>query len=74
MRIGKSYEQFLREIEAFLLTGRTGPSLLASLALDSASWEEKLAEMSRLIAQVRPLGETEGGRPFLSTGLESSWA
>ncbi len=58
VRIGTGPEEFLGQIEDLLAQGRRGPSLSVSRALDSESWDSKVAELSRLIAKVTPRATT----------------
>ena len=75
VRIGESYEHFLKQIEVLLLEGRGGPNLSVSRAMDSESWDGKVAELSQIIAvvkQLAPLGPRDEANPRLLPSLEES--
>jgi glycosyltransferase involved in cell wall biosynthesis len=72
VRIAESHEHFLEQIEALLAEGKRGPSLSISRAMDSDSWEGKVAQLSRLIAEVKPLAAGAAHDPCRLPGLEES--
>jgi glycosyltransferase involved in cell wall biosynthesis len=50
LRLGQSPADFLAQIDALLAAGRCGPQLSISRTMDSESWDEKVEELSRIIA------------------------
>ena len=73
VRIGESYQQFLEQIEALLAEGSSGPTLAVSQAMDSESWEGKVAEMCQLITRVKPLMVKERVPLHSPPGFQESW-
>jgi glycosyltransferase involved in cell wall biosynthesis len=53
LRTAQTPEEFLEQIEAFLNEGRLGPNLEVSRLMEPESWDEKVEELSRIIAGVR---------------------
>jgi glycosyltransferase involved in cell wall biosynthesis len=49
LRVGRSREAFLHEIQQIIDSGKTGPHLPISLQMDSESWDAKVEEMCRLL-------------------------
>ncbi len=72
VRIGDNRENFLRQIEAILAGGQTGPHLSISRAMDSESWESRVAEMSRLVMMLKQNEIQRTPRSLLQTGLNES--
>jgi glycosyltransferase involved in cell wall biosynthesis len=59
LRTAQTQQDFLDQIEAFLNEGRRGPNLEVSCLMERESWDEKVEELSRIIAGVRG-GESRG--------------
>lgn len=53
VRIGRSHANFLAHIEKLVAEGLTGPRLAVSRTMDGESWEQKVEEMSEIIAGSR---------------------
>jgi len=49
LRVARSREAFLHEIQQIIDSGKTGPHLPTSLQMDSESWDAKVEEMCRLL-------------------------
>jgi len=49
LRVARSREAFLHEIQQIIDSGKTGPHLPISLQMDSESWDAKVEEMCRLL-------------------------
>ncbi|HVR28436.1 MAG TPA: glycosyltransferase [Thermoanaerobaculia bacterium] len=49
VRIARSREEFVREIDRVLARGDTGPSLARSHAMDGETWDHKVEELSRVV-------------------------
>ncbi|MBI3895004.1 MAG: glycosyltransferase [Acidobacteria bacterium] len=73
VRIGEGHQHFLEQIEALLGEGRGGPHLAVSQAMDSESWEEKVAEMCRVIIQAKPMSAREQAPSHSSPSFQESW-
>jgi glycosyltransferase involved in cell wall biosynthesis len=58
VRIGRDPEGFLAELDAVFADGARGPREEISRAMDTESWDHKVAKMTRLVA---PLLEEPGG-------------
>jgi glycosyltransferase involved in cell wall biosynthesis len=54
VRIGRTPQEFLLQIDDLLARGQRGPSMAISRAMDNESWDSKVAELSRLVATVMP--------------------
>jgi glycosyltransferase involved in cell wall biosynthesis len=52
VRIGRSDEEFQSALDEIVNGGRTGPQLGTSLAMDHESWDEKVAELSRIVERL----------------------
>jgi glycosyltransferase involved in cell wall biosynthesis len=52
VRIAHDDASYLRAIEEILASGKTGPQLETSLAMDRESWDEKVAEMSHIVERI----------------------
>jgi glycosyltransferase involved in cell wall biosynthesis len=50
--IAKHDAEYLELIEKILASGRTGPQLETSLAMDRESWDEKVEELSRIVERI----------------------
>jgi hypothetical protein len=50
--IARDEAEYLRTIEEILGSGKTGPQLEISLAMDRESWDEKVEEMSRIVERI----------------------
>lgn len=59
VRIGQTHERFLEEIEALLAEGKCGPQFCVSEAMNDETWDAKVAEISRIIRQRKPLPPRE---------------
>jgi len=68
LRTARTPEEFLDQIEAYLNAGRRGPNLEVSRLMDAESWDEKVEELSRIIADVRADGRRHGST------LNAVWA
>ena len=51
VNMARTSDEYLEHIERLLATGRTGPDLAVSRAMDKESWDHKIDELSDLIAQ-----------------------
>ncbi len=67
LRTARTQEEFLQQIEAFLNEGRRGPNIEVSRLMEPESWDEKVEELSRIIATVRAGGSH-------STASNAGWA
>ena len=67
LRTARTQEEFLQQIEAFLNEGRRGPNIEVSRLMEPESWDEKVEELSRIIARVRAGGSH-------STASNAGWA
>lgn len=74
VRVGRSPEGFLAELDAVLEGGAARPRAEVSAAMETESWDHKVEEMTRLVAPL--LEEPEGDRPETPgaawTGLEEA--
>lgn len=52
VRIGRDREGFLRAIQAILDSGQTGPQLAISRQMDTESWDQRVEELSGIVAGV----------------------
>jgi glycosyltransferase involved in cell wall biosynthesis len=52
VRIGRTDEEFLGALDQIVQSGRTGPQRGISLAMDHESWDEKVAELSRIVERL----------------------
>ena len=52
VRVGRTDEEFQSAIEQIVHGGRTGPQLSTSLAMNHESWDEKVAELSRIVERL----------------------
>jgi len=68
LRTARTQEEFLHQIEAFLNEGRRGPDIEVSRLMEPESWDEKVEELSRIIADVRAGGGSH------STASNAGWA
>jgi glycosyltransferase involved in cell wall biosynthesis len=68
LRTAGTQEEFLHQIEAFLNEGRRGPNIEVSRLMEPESWDEKVEELSRIIADVRAGGGSH------STASNAGWA
>ena len=68
LRTASTQEEFLHQIEAFLNEGRRGPNIEVSRLMEPESWDEKVEELSRIIADVRAGGGSH------STASNAGWA
>jgi len=68
LRTASTQEEFLGQIEALLNEGRRGPSLAVSRLMEPESWDEKVEQLSRIIADVRAAGGSCGST------LNAGWA
>jgi len=68
LRTARTQEEFLHQIEAFLNEGRRGPNIEVSRLMEPESWDEKVEELSRIIADVRAGGGSH------STASNAGWA
>lgn len=50
VRVARSERHFLEELQAVLVDGKGGPQLSLSRAMDRESWDDKVEELSRIIA------------------------
>lgn len=69
VRIGRHPEGFLAELDAVLADGARGPRPEISRAMETESWDHKVAEMTRLVAPL--LDEPGAGR---APAAEAAWA
>jgi glycosyltransferase involved in cell wall biosynthesis len=67
VRIGRTPEEFLAGITAVVDSGRTGPGLALSRSMDGESWDEKVEELSRIVASAEP----KPGRSILPARVPS---
>jgi glycosyltransferase involved in cell wall biosynthesis len=51
VRIARTYDEFLRHLDAVMAEGRTGPRLEASRSMEPESWDEKVEALSRLVSE-----------------------
>jgi glycosyltransferase involved in cell wall biosynthesis len=70
IRIGETREQFLEQIEGLLAEQRNGPQLWVSRAMDEESWDEKVAEIGRIVCRAKPLDEREEARLKLPADIQ----
>jgi glycosyltransferase involved in cell wall biosynthesis len=68
VRTARTQEGFLDQIEAFLIEGKRGPNLEVSRLMEPESWDEKVEELSNIIADVGT-----GGRGHEAV-LDPKWA
>ena len=68
VRTARTQEEFLNQIEAFLNEGKRGPNLEVSRLMDPESWDEKVEELSCIIADAGIWGQRRG------TALHAGWA
>jgi glycosyltransferase involved in cell wall biosynthesis len=68
LRTARTQAEFLHRIEAFLNEGRRGPNIEVSRLMEPESWDEKVEELSRIIADVRAGGGCH------STASNAGWA
>jgi glycosyltransferase involved in cell wall biosynthesis len=68
VRTARTQPEFLDQIEAFLNEGKRGPNLEVSRLMEPESWDEKVEELSCIIADVGA-----GGRRRC-TALHAGWA
>jgi glycosyltransferase involved in cell wall biosynthesis len=52
LRTATTGEDFLYQIEALLQEGKRGPDLAVSLLMESESWDEKVEELSEIVADL----------------------
>jgi glycosyltransferase involved in cell wall biosynthesis len=52
VRTARTQEEFLDQIEAFLNEGKRGPNIEVSRLMEPESWDEKLEELSCIVADV----------------------
>jgi glycosyltransferase involved in cell wall biosynthesis len=53
LHIGHNQEEFLEIIDRIIASGNTGPQLSISQSMDCESWDEKVEELSRIVAGMR---------------------
>jgi glycosyltransferase involved in cell wall biosynthesis len=49
LRVGHNNTEFLEHLEAIIRSGKTGPQIEISQAMDSESWDSKVEELSRIV-------------------------
>lgn len=65
VRVGHGHDGFLAELDAVFEDGARGPRPEISRAMDTESWDQKVAEMTRLVA---PLLDEPGGKTASAAG------
>jgi glycosyltransferase involved in cell wall biosynthesis len=60
LRTARTQEEFLDQIEALMNEGKRGPNIDVSRLMEPESWDEKVEELSRIIADVRDGGGSRG--------------
>jgi len=53
VRIGRNKLEVLNHIDTILASGQTGPQIRISSQMDSESWDQKVEELSQIVAGVR---------------------
>ena len=53
VRIGRNKLEVLNHIDTILKSGQTGPQIRISSQMDSESWDQKVEELSQIVAGVR---------------------
>lgn len=49
LKVGRSYKDFLNQIEACLASGQIGPQLSISQSMEGESWDDKVEELSQVV-------------------------
>ncbi|MBI4464284.1 MAG: glycosyltransferase, partial [Acidobacteria bacterium] len=74
VRIGETYERFLEQIEGLLAEGKGGPHLPVSQTMDDETWDGRVAEISRIICQVKPTTVREKAQGRVRVGIQELWS
>lgn len=64
VHLARTDAEYLNSIESILASGRTGPQLEISRAMDRESWDEKVTELSRIVERLE-----RARRPWRAAGL-----
>jgi hypothetical protein len=63
VRMARTPDEFLNEIEALLSEGKTGPDAAVAALMERESWDQKVEELSEIISNLD--GHEKGrGRPL----------
>ena len=52
LRVGSDYDEYLGHLEAIIRSGKTGPQRSISLEMEKESWDHKVEELSRIVADL----------------------
>lgn len=61
VRLGRDPEEFVRQLDAVLAGGATGPRWEVSASVEGESWDRKVDEMGRIVARFLGAGAPAGG-------------